>query len=110
MFFAPSTFSIGFFPAGFFGLGAGSVHVPDVEDTAQSAAVATLQSAGFTVAFASPANSESVLAGFVIAQTPAPNAVVEPGTTVTLIISLGSAYGQSKTVARRIFRIGQSAQ
>jgi beta-lactam-binding protein with PASTA domain len=107
MYLAPSYFSVRYFAAAFFGGGQGATHVPNVELTAQSSAVATLEGAGFDVVIGTPQNSESVLSGFVIQQTPAPNAVVEPGTTVTLIISLGSAFAQSRTVARRIFRLGQ---
>jgi hypothetical protein len=68
----------------------GQVAVPDVNDagTTEASAVEALD-AVYLVAALLTAYSDTVPEGEVISQDPAPGTAVDPGTTVTLTISLG---------------------
>ena len=78
-------------------LGAGAVlTVPDVVGLDQTTAESSIVSAGLTLGTVSTANSETVVAGNVISQSPAGGASVASGAAVDLVVSLGAA--QSTTV------------
>lgn len=77
--------------------GPDTVPVPDVVGFSQSAAQAAVVAAGLFSAV-STANSDSVPAGDVISQSPAPGTSVVPGVTVNLVVSLGPLPNQRPLV------------
>ncbi len=72
-------------------LGPAPVPVPDVVALAQADAEAAIVAANLTVGTITTINSETVLAGDVISQDPAPGALVSPGSAVDIVVSLGPA-------------------
>ena len=68
--------------------GAGTVAVPDVTGQTEGEARAALESAGFTVNV-QPQSSSDVEAGRVISTNPGPGSELEPGSTVTIVVSSG---------------------
>ena len=66
-----------------------AVAVPDVTNQAQSQAVSTLTSAGFTVVV-EKVSSSTVPADTVIGQSPTGGVLVQPGSTVTIVVSTGA--------------------
>ena len=70
-------------------LGLQPIAVPSVIGTTREAGEATLVSAGFVVGRVTPGYSETVPAGIIIGQSPAPAAMVPPGTAINLVISQG---------------------
>lgn len=68
----------------------GTIAVPDVVGKTQADALAALQQTGLG-AVVSELASETVPAGQVIAQAPQAGVVVNPGTTVTVVVSTGPA-------------------
>ncbi len=72
-------------------LGAALIATPDVVGLSQTAAEAGLVGADLVVGTVSTSNSSSVPAGDVISQNPASGALVAPGSSVDLVVSLGAA-------------------
>lgn len=64
--------------------------VPDVLGKPQEAAESDIIAAGFLLGRVVPGYSETAPEGIVIGQTPAPGALMPPGTPVNLVISQGS--------------------
>jgi serine/threonine-protein kinase len=77
---APVTFTVS--------LGPSTVALPDWRNFALSAAQSQAEGLGLIVAVVEEASS-AVDAGFVVRQSPSPGLVVQPGATVTLIVSIG---------------------
>ena len=84
------------------------VEVPAVEGTALSNAITALTAKGFQVK-QDEDYSDTVAAGYVISQNPAPHTEAEPGTTVNLIVSKGrrtitveNVVGKPKETAKSI--------
>jgi len=65
------------------------IAVPDVVNLEQASAEASIVSAGFVVGVVSTANSDSVLAGSVISQSPTGGSMAASSTAVDLVVSLG---------------------
>lgn len=85
------------------------IEVPNVAGRPEAEAVATLEEAGLTVAFADPVHDDDAAAGTVLAQTPGAGETLLRGDRVTLTISLGPApvtvpdvTGRSEDDARAI--------
>lgn len=76
------------------------VTVPDVVGDTQAAATATLQGDGFVVAIVQD-YSATVPSGNVASQSPAAGVDANPGSTVTLTISLGPARGGGRKKKKR---------
>ncbi len=70
--------------------GAGQVSVPPVVGLTQAAATSALDAAGFTVR-AIPQNSDTVLTGTVISQSPSANTQADKGAEVDITVSSGPA-------------------
>ena len=70
---------------------ASEVTVPDVVGQRQADAETDLVRVNLTVGTVSEENSDTVPAGTVISQTPTAGSVVEPGSAVDLVVSLGPA-------------------
>lgn len=71
----------------------GPVEVPDVVGLEQFAAEAQIIAAYFEVAYGVPQYSDTVPAGSVISQDPAGESEADPGSIVTLVLSLGAEPG-----------------
>jgi beta-lactam-binding protein with PASTA domain len=67
--------------------------VPDVVSLDQATAESSIASSGLIVGNVSSANSDTVAVGNVISQDPAGGTSVNTGTTVDLVVSLGTAAG-----------------
>lgn len=74
------------------------VEVPLVEGETEAAATATLEGLGLVVA-TTEEYSETVAAGLVISQDPAAETLVDPGSTVNLVISLGPEEAEVPSIA-----------
>jgi beta-lactam-binding protein with PASTA domain/Ca2+-binding RTX toxin-like protein len=72
--------------------GAPNVQVPAVINLTEADARTQLTGAGLTVGEVTTANSDSVPAGSVISQNPAPEASVAPGTAVSFVVSSGPEF------------------
>jgi RHS repeat-associated protein len=70
-------------------LGSGLVTMPSVVGMIRSAAELAINTAGLTVGTITEENSDTVLAGYVISQSPAGGSPAAPGSPVNLTISLG---------------------
>jgi uncharacterized repeat protein (TIGR03806 family) len=68
-----------------------NARVPDVVGQTQAAATSAITGAGLHVGTVSMASSATVVAGSVISQNPAANALVPPASTVNLVVSSGPA-------------------
>jgi beta-lactam-binding protein with PASTA domain len=69
----------------------GSIVVPNVVGLTQAAATTAITNAGLVVGTVTQQNSANVPAGSVINQNPAANASVAPGSSVSLVVSIGPA-------------------
>ena len=70
-------------------VGIEQVRVPRVVNFSESNALDTIRNAGLEPSIDARQHSIAVGEGFVISQSPAPGELVDPGTTVEIIISLG---------------------
>lgn len=70
-------------------LGPVQVTVPSILGESQASAEATIVAAGLTVGVVTTSNSTTVPAGEVITQDPAPGAIVDEGSAVNFVVSLG---------------------
>jgi len=86
------------------------VTVPSVVGQTQSGAAAMLQKSGLTVGTVTQQTSASVPVGSVISQNPAAGALVPPGSTVDLVVSLGppvtvpNVVGQTQSTATAVLQ------
>ena len=87
-----------------------TVTVPNVVNSTQAAASASLTAAGLTTGAITNANSATVAAGSVISQNPASGASVAPGSAVALVVSLGPAAAGNPTVQTSVFSNGTGAR
>ncbi|MEL7450651.1 MAG: PASTA domain-containing protein, partial [Pseudomonadota bacterium] len=71
--------------------GPDDVTVPDVTGLAQALAESDILAAGLSVGAVTTANSDTVPAGAVISQDPIGGTLVQPGTAVDLVVSIGPA-------------------
>ena len=77
------------------GTGATTATVPNVVGSSQTDAEAAIVPAGLAVGNVTTANSNTVPNGDVISQNPGVGAIVAPGSTVDMVISLGAAGGNN---------------
>lgn len=68
--------------------------IPDVTNKPLAEAKATLEAAGFVIGDVTEENSDTVEPGSVIRQTPASGVSMKKGTTVSLVISLGTKMAE----------------
>ena len=87
-----------------------TVTVPNVVNSTQAAASASLTAAGLTTGAITNANSATVAAGSVISQNPAAGASVAPGSAVALVVSIGPAAAGNPTVQTSVFSDGTGAR
>jgi len=73
------------------GPGTTSVSIPSVVGQAQATAESNIVAAGLVVNSVTTENSDTVLSGNVISQSPAAGTLVNPGSTVSLVVSIGPA-------------------
>jgi serine/threonine-protein kinase len=98
---APVTFTVS--------LGPSTVALPDWRNFSLNAARSQVESLGLRVEVLEEPSS-SIDAGFVIRQSPSPGLVVQPGATVTLVVSLGdqlrfpTVIGLDRAAAENILR------
>ena len=67
------------------------IPVPDVVNQTQSAAIATIQTAGFTIGAVTQQFSATIPAGTVISQSPLAGVLAAPGAAVDLVVSSGTS-------------------
>jgi hypothetical protein len=81
-----------------YNLTAAQVHVPNVVGSTQAAATASIAAAGLLLGTVTTASSTTVPSGDVISESPLAGTLVNPGTSVNLVVSTGSVTLQSIAV------------
>jgi serine/threonine-protein kinase len=79
--------------------GAENISVPDVTGMSESKARSTLQSAGFNVTTTDSRYSDTYAEGEVISQSPSSGTQQSKGTTISIVVSLGSKPAATTTPA-----------
>ena len=81
--------------------------VPNLLGLSTAAAVSAIEFVDLVAAFGDPQYNDTVAAGLILSQTPAPGANVAIGSTVTIVASLGPLAVPAMTPKRRQFEVGR---